>query len=155
MLVRNAMTKATITVKPDDSLEKLLNVLAESNVSGCPVVSGKRVVGIITQTDILKLIDVHSSIQKAGSGLFPLILAAIKSEHYDRLKESLKGILNLKVKEFMSKTIVTVDANEDIYRAARLMNKSDINRLPVLDGKKLVGIIAREDIIKALEKLEQ
>ena len=155
MLVMDAMTRDVISVKPDDTLENLLDVLAKNNISGCPVVSRKNVVGVISQTDILKLIDVHSKIQTPESGLFPLILAAIKSEQYDRLKETLKDILNLKVKDFMSKTVVAINADEDIYRAARLMNKNDINRLPVLDGKRLVGIIAREDIIKALEKLEK
>ena len=155
MLVRNAMTRDTIAVKPDNTLENLLDTLAKNNISGCPVVSRKNVVGIISQTDILKLIDVHSKIQTPESGLFPLILAAIKSEHYDRLRESLRDILNLKIREFMSKKVVTINADEDIYKAARLMNKNDINRLPVLEGKKLVGIIAREDIIKALEKLEK
>ena len=83
MLVRNIMTKDILTAKPDDTLEKVLDLFAKKKVSGCPVVSGKKVVGIITQTDILKMIDVHSKIQSAESGLFPLILAAIKSEHYE------------------------------------------------------------------------
>jgi CBS domain-containing protein len=153
MLVRDAMTKNAVSVKPDDTLEYLLDLLSKSNISGCPVVSRKNVVGVISQTDILKLIDVHSKIQTPDSGLFPLILAVIRSEHYDSLKEALKDILNLKVKDFMSKTVVTINADEDIYTAARLMNKNDVNRLPVLDEKKFVGIIARGDIIKALDKL--
>ncbi len=155
MLVRDIMTRDILTAKPEDTLERVLDLFAKKRVSGCPVVSGKRVVGIITQTDILKLIDVHSKIQSAESGLFPLILAAIKSEQYDRLRDALKSVLGLRVKEFMSKAVVTVDADEDIYKAARLMNKNDVNRLPVLDKKKLVGIVAREDIIQALEELEK
>jgi CBS domain-containing protein len=153
MLVRDAMTKDAVTVKPDDTLEYLLDLMAKNNISGCPVVSRKNVIGVISQTDILKLIDVHSKIQTPDSGLFPLILAVIRSEHYDSLKEALKDILNLKVKDFMSKIVVTIDVDEDIYTAARLMNKNDVNRLPVLDEKKFVGIIARGDIIKALDKL--
>ena len=153
MLVRDAMTRDVVAVKSDDTLEKVLDVLARNNISGCPVVSRKNVIGLVSQTDILKLIDVHSKIQTPESGLFPLILAVIRSEHYDRLKETLKDILNIKVRDFMSKIVVTINADEDIYKAARLMNKTDVDRLPVLDGKKLVGIIARGDIIKALEKL--
>lgn len=153
MLVREAMTKDAVTVKPDDTLEYLLDLMAKNNISGCPVVSRKNVIGVISQTDILKLIDVHSKIQTPDSVLFPLILAVIKSEHYDSLKEALKDILNLKVKDFMSKIVVTIDVDEDIYTAARLMNKNDVNRLPVLDEKKFVGIIARGDIIRALDKL--
>ena len=155
MLVRDAMTKNIVSVNPDDMLEKVLDILAKNNISGCPVVSRKNVVGVISQTDILKLIDVHSKIQTPESVLFPLILAAIKSEHYDRLKDSLKDVLEMKVRDFMSKIVISINADEDIYKAARLMNKNDVDRLPVLEEKKLVGIIARGDIIKALEKLER
>ena len=153
MLVRNAMTKDIVSVKPEDTLERVLDVLAKNNISGCPVVSGKRVVGIVSQTDILRLIDVHSKIQTPESVIFPLILAAIKSEEYDRLKDGLKDILEMKVRDFMSKKVVTISAEDDIYKAARLMNKNDVDRLPVLERKKIIGVIARGDIIKALEKL--
>ena len=53
----------------------------------------------------------------------------------------------------MPKKVLTINADQDIYMAAKSMNRNNIDRLPVLEKKKLVGIIARGDIIKALDKL--
>lgn len=155
MKVRQIMTKNPVTTSPDDTLENVLNILTKNKISGCPVVYKKKLLGVIAESDIIRVIDVHTKIHKPESGLFPLILAAIKSEQYDALRAALKDVLNLKVRKFMSKKIVNIDVEEDIYRAARIMNHHDIDRLPVTEKNKLVGIITRWDIIRALEKLEK
>ncbi|MFH0832637.1 MAG: CBS domain-containing protein [Candidatus Aenigmatarchaeota archaeon] len=155
MFVSRIMTKNPISVDPCDSLEKVLDILTKNRISGCPVVDGKRLLGVITESDIIRIIDVHTKIHKPESGLFPLILAVIKDEKYDALKSALKDVLSLKVKTFMSKKAVTIDVNDDVYKAARLLNRHDIDRLPVTENKKLVGIITRWDLIRALDKLEK
>jgi CBS domain-containing protein len=86
--------------------------------------------------------------------LFSLVLAAIRSEHYDDLKKTIKKVLELSIKDFMKKDVVTIDVNEDIYTAAKIMNKNDIDRLPVTEDEKLVGIVTRWDFIRALEKIK-
>lgn len=155
MQIKKVMTKNPITLKPIDSLEKAIHTLADNKISGCPVVDSKKnVVGMITESDILRIIDIHSSI-KSSSALLPLILGIIKSsEHFEDVKKSFQKVLDLEVKDFMVEDVISVDVEDDVYKAARLMNKHKINRLPVLDKNKLVGIISRADIIKALEKLE-
>ncbi len=55
----------------------------------------------------------------------------------------------------MQRNVITIGAGDDLYKAARLMNKYDIDRLPVLEKNKLVGIVTRKDLINALEKLEE
>ena len=50
----------------------------------------------------------------------------------------------------MEKKVITIESNEKIERAARLMEKKKLKRLPVVDNDKLVGIVARADIIRAL-----
>ena len=154
MIVKDMMTKNPIALRPDATLKKVLDTLAKNKISGCPVTdSKKRVIGVITQSDILKIIDVHSKIQTSDD-LFSLVLAVIHSEKYDGLKDTLKGMLNMKIKDFMSKDVITIEHNEDLYKAARLMNSYDVDRLPVIQDDKLVGILTRWDIIRVLEKLE-
>ncbi len=154
MKVSNIMTKKPISLKPGDTLKKVLDVLAGNKISGCPVVDDKgQLVGVITQSDILRVIDVHSQIQKSDD-IFSLVLAVMKSDRYEDLKVALKKVLKLRIKDFMSENVVTIYADEDVYKAAKLMNKHDIDRLPVVRKNKLVGIITRWDIIRALEKLE-
>ena len=154
MKVKEAMTRSPFSLRPSDSIKTVLDTLAERKISGCPVVDSKgRVLGVITQTDILRIIDVHSGIQKPGTDLFSLVLASIRSESYDSMKTALKKVMNLKIRDFMAKDVVSIDHEEDIYTAARLMNKHDVDRLPVVKDDKLVGILTRWDVIRALEKL--
>lgn len=154
MKVRGIMTRNPISLKPGDTLKNVLDVLAENRISGCPVVDSKKhVLGVITQSDILRVIDVHSDIQKSND-IFSLVLAVMKSDRYEDLKAALRKVLKLRIKDFMSENVVVIDANEDVSKAAKLMNKHDIDRLPVVKEGRLVGIITRWDIIKALEKLE-
>jgi len=154
MKVKEAMTKDPFTLRPSDSIKRVLDVLSEKKISGCPVVDSKgRVMGVITQTDILKLIDVHSGVQKPDTDLFSLVLASIRSELYDDLKTSIKRVLQLRIRDFMQKDVISISHDEDIYKAAKLMNKHDVDRLPVVRDEKLVGILTRWDVIRALEKL--
>jgi len=156
MEVKDAMTPKPKTIKKTDTLEKLLDLMANNKISGCPVVdNNNHVIGIITQTDVINIIDVHSKIHKLESDLFTLVLAAIKSEHYDNLREALKKVMKMQVKNFMRDKVVTIDVNDDLYDAAKMMNRNKVDRLPVTRNKKLVGIITRWDIIKALDKLDR
>ena len=156
MKIESVMTKNPKTLKKNDKLEKVLKILAEKKISGCPVVdSKKKVIGVITQTDILKIIDVHSKIIRTGTDFFSLLLSVLQDKKYDEMKEALKSVLKLKAGNFMNKKVITIKADKDLYQAIRLMNKYNISRLPVIKENKLVGIITRWDIIRALEKLEK
>jgi CBS domain-containing protein len=68
------------------------------------------------------------------------------------LKDELKRISRTKVKDVMSKRAVFISPEENLFDAADLMERKDVNRLPVVDKEKLVGIITRADLIKALVK---
>jgi len=155
MKVKKVMTKRPIVLKQNDTLETALKTLAKNKISGCPIVNNKkRVVGIISETDILKLIDVHSSIKKNDS-ILPLLLSIVGGgESFESVRKSMKEILELPVRDFMIKKVITIDEDDDVYKAARLMNKYKINRLPVVKNDKIVGIISRADIVRALEKIK-
>jgi CBS domain-containing protein len=154
MKIKDVMTRNPITLKPNDTLKKALRIMAKHKISGCPVVGArKNIVGVVSQADIIRLIDVYSKIH-LSENVFEFIFSMLKSKD-EGLKRELKKIENIKVKEFMKKKVISIDINEDFYTAARLINKHDIDRLPVVKGEKLVGIVTRADIIKALEKLEE
>ncbi|MDD4563530.1 MAG: CBS domain-containing protein [Candidatus Nanoarchaeia archaeon] len=63
--------------------------------------------------------------------------------------------INKKLSELMSKDIISIDKNSIIEDAARLMKQNKIKRLPVLDGKSLVGIITATDIIQSSNELNE
>jgi CBS domain-containing protein len=98
------------------------------------------------------MIDIHSKVQK-DDNLLPLVLSVIKSKRYEKMNRVMKKVLYTKVKEFMKKEVVTINADDDIYTIAKMMGTHDVDRLPVVKNEKLVGILTRADIIKTMEKL--
>lgn len=147
------MTKNIVTLRPNDTLHDVLRVLVNKKISGCPIVNVKKqVVGMVTQSDILKMVDMYYNIQKTN-GVFSLIETLLKSED-ESLRKEVKKMKTKKVKDFMKKDIVTIDINDDLYKAARLINKNNIDRLPVVNNKKLVGIITKKDMLRILHKME-
>ncbi|MFA4819597.1 MAG: CBS domain-containing protein [Candidatus Aenigmatarchaeota archaeon] len=154
MKVRDIMTKKPITVRPTDTLGKVVRILADKKISGCPVVDRGKLVGIVTQTDIIRTMDVYEKINKGGD-MFSLVVAVIKSSKYDNMKAQLKKMLNMKVREFMKKKVVFIEEDADIYKAAKLISSHGVDRLPVVEKGKLIGILTKADIIKELERLEK
>lgn len=147
------MTKHVVFLKPDDTVKKALELLTEKGVSGVPVVSKGRVVGVLSQSDLVRFIDHHSpKIYYRTSKLFPLVLALVKSkDDFAAIKKVLQKMASLKVRDLMVRKVLTIDAEEDVLIAANKMAKNHVNRLPVVDKRKrLCGIIARADIIRAL-----
>ncbi len=107
MKVSDVMTKEIIALKPANRLHQALKVFSEKNISGCPVTSRGRLLGVISQSDIVAAIDVHSRIQKENT---PLILAAIVSEKYETLKPAIRSLLKHEIRKYMKKEVVTIDA---------------------------------------------
>ncbi len=149
MKVHNIMTRDPILLKPSDSLLDAIKTFLMHNVSGCPVVSRGRLVGIITQSDVIRAIDVHSKIHKVMDAL-PLIMAAIKSESYHNLKPAIRKLLMHEVENYCTKKPIAISAGEDVYEAAKLINKHNVDRLPVIDKGRLVGVVSKIDILRAI-----
>ncbi|HDI02654.1 MAG TPA: CBS domain-containing protein, partial [Candidatus Aenigmarchaeota archaeon] len=142
MKVREIMRKKVVTVSPEDSIVKVLRILSKKRISGVPVVKGKRVVGIITEGDIIAKLDIHTpKIHFATSPDFILIVAGLKSRRsMEEIKEDMQVMKKFKVKDFMRSEVITITADQDIMKAARLLNEHNITRLPVVDkNNKLIG----------------
>ena len=119
MKVVELMNKNVITCHPSEKLNTILNKLELFKIAGMPVVDKGRLVGMISQSDILKGI-------KSGS------------------------IGELSVADVMTSNVVTVPPTESAILVAKLMGEKHINRIPIVDNDKVVGIVTRGDIIKAV-----
>ncbi len=158
MLVKDVMIKDVITLKPEDNVRDASKKFAENNISGAPVVNNKKnVVGILSEADILKMLEAHYT---KGNIVFlptpfdlieiPFMEAVREAEVYKGTKDMLKDISNVLVSDAMKKKVVTIKPESSIEDAAVLMISKKVNRLPVVENNELVGIITRGDIIKAL-----
>lgn len=136
MKIKDAMTKNVITISPENSLEEAIDVFSENNISGAPVVKDRKIVGILSESDILKKIGLKD-------------LFSLKTEDVEKIKKSISG----NVEEIMKKDVYSVGEEENVSKAIKIMNKRDVNRLPVVDKKgNLVGILTRGDVIRVFSK---
>lgn len=141
-----------ICLSPEDSIFDAAKIFSEKNISGAPVVKDGKIVGVLSISDIIRFVSMK--LQKTETplpSLSLLIFEFIKSsKDYLTFKREMKKISKIKVKDVMSTKVVCISPEASIIEAASLMEKNDVNRLPVVENDKLVGIIAREDLVKAL-----
>lgn len=142
MLVRDVMTKGVITTQKYENIMNVANILAERNISGLPVVDeGKRVLGIITQADILSMVGVRRE------HTFKDLLKHMLGEP---LHERKVGDI---VGDIMTAPAIRVNPDANIAEATKIMDEKKIRRLLVVDKTNvLLGIISRADILKAVIK---
>lgn len=150
MRVSDVMTKRPISVFRDTKLHQVISILAKNKITGCPVISAKRhVVGMVAQKDILSLIDVRDGVKSRES--LPLILAVIKGGGFVNLRSRVQKLRDKRVEHIMKRRVISVGENHALYDALSLLNKYNISRLPVVRNEKLIGILSRSDMIKALK----
>ena len=115
--IREAMTSSPATVEPGTTAQEAARLMKSKDVGSLPVVEGDRLVGMITDRDL--------AIRLVGEG----------------------KTVDTPVGELASKDVVTIDPQQEVEEAARLMAEHQLRRLPVCeeDGK-LVGILAQADV---------
>jgi len=116
--VGDIMTRSLFYCEPDTKVLDAVKKMVKNRVGSLVVKKDQQIAGIITERDIL------NSLAKRGD-----------------LRE-------VKVKEIMTKRVITISPNKDIYEALIKMKKKNLRRLPVVEGKKVIGIITWKDIIK-------
>ncbi|PIP18940.1 MAG: hypothetical protein COT38_00500 [Candidatus Omnitrophica bacterium CG08_land_8_20_14_0_20_41_16] len=142
MKVRDIMVREVTSINPDDNAQDALMFLFKMRISGLPVIDAAgKLVGMFTEKDILTAV-LPSYIEKVGRFVY--------EEDPKSIKKKFEGLVNLTVSQLMRKDVVTVDENTSLCEAARLILTQKVRRIPVLNKeKRVIGIIAREDIVKA------
>ena len=118
MQVRDVMTRGVETIAPDASLEEAAARMKEMDVGSLPVRDGERLLGVVTDRDIV--------VRGTAAGEHPRAVT---------------------VREVMTPVVVTCTEDQDVTAAARLMEGQQIRRLPVVDAAgRLVGILSLGDL---------
>jgi len=155
MQIKQIMTKQVLILKPATSLRTAIQKFAKKGVSGAPVINGYgRVIGVVSDADVTKALGFAApNVRVTSSKLLSLVFASLRSKkEEDQLRAELGVAKKVKVRTFMSKPVI-INQNASLMDAIKEMVNYNINRLPVVDNKnRLVGIVARADIIKALNK---
>jgi acetoin utilization protein AcuB len=130
--IKHVMTAPVITVRPDDTMDKVQRIFDEEVLHHVPVVEeGGRVAGMISKSDYLRLLH--------GFTLFK----ARKSEDYNRA--ILRSLL---AHEVMTRQVATLHPDDSLGVAAGYFRENRFHAIPVVDGdSNLVGIVTTYDLI--------
>jgi len=138
--VSDLMTRDVVTINPEADLKEAARRLSGLRISGMPVVDAEhRVLGVISEADILSLAGV-----KKGHTFKDVLRHVLGAPLPVRKKGNTVG-------EVMSSPAITTDPDRDIRAVAAILDEKRIKRLPVVDEEgRLVGVIARADIVRAM-----
>lgn len=143
MKVKEVMTKEVKSLSPDMSAKAALDMLIEMKISGLPVIDeNDKLVGMFTEKGILKSI-LPSYVHNVGR--FEYL------ENPKGVKTKIANLEKVKVRDIMTRDVTTISEEATLSEAARIILTQKIRRMPVLSSEgKVIGIVAREDILKGL-----
>ena len=176
MTIRDIMTKDVITVSPESTIREAMEMLSTNHLSGAPVVSGNRVVGVISMSDIMSFIvsapepdvsDSGETVAEAWEEPMPDaedadIESALAEEMLDEWAQGSDGLMDNPssdgktlldqhtVEEAMTCEVVSLAPEASVKAAASLMRRHGIHRVIVMRGRQLEGIVSALDITRAV-----
>jgi CBS domain-containing membrane protein len=130
-VVREIMMGSPVTLSPNDALDLVSNIMSLGRIRHIPVVEDGRLVGILSQSDLL--------------GTASNAILGIKQKSKTALLKSFQ------IKDIMRKKVVTVSPNTPIAEAAHLMREKKIGCVPVVSDETLVGLVTTTDILRYVE----
>jgi CBS domain-containing protein len=131
MRTRDIMTSPVVTVTPDTSLKDVAALLVERAINAVPVVdAGDRLCGIVSEADLLAL--------EAAPGT-----------------SGARTVAPHTAREVMSQSVYTLAEDTDAAAAARMMLRHGLKSVPVVAGDRVVGIVARRDLLRLVARGDQ
>jgi CBS domain-containing protein len=135
--VREVMSSPVVCVPPDMPLKEVADLLVRHGISAVPVVEGGELVGIISEADLV-----------------PLELAPDPRAHLIPLADASVRLPKVAA-EAMTREVVALPEEADAAEAGRLMLERRIKSIPVLRGRRVVGIVARRDLLEVLARRDE
>lgn len=145
MHAADVMTPTVVSVDPDMTVQDLAKLLSERGISGAPVVdAGGRMVGIVSEGDLLHRAELGTERrgERRTSWWLEQFAAGLARDYVKSHGRT--------VKDIMTRDVVAVAEDADLADVARLLETKRIKRVPVLHDGKIVGIVSRANLVRAL-----
>lgn len=146
MKVADVMTREVVSIAPEASVMEAVRLMLQHKISGLPVIdaSGK-LQGVVTEGDFLRRVETGT--ERKRSRLVEFLLGP------GRLATDYVRATGRKVGEVMTPDARTVTEDEPLEKVVHLMERYRIKRVPVVRGDKVVGIVTRQNLMRALASL--
>ncbi len=147
MIAKELMTTDVIIVSPEQTVKEIAKVLTENKISGVPVVEDEQLVGIVSEGDL---------ITRDKKLHFPNYVYFLDSIFYleslEKFEEDFKKMVGIKAEDVMTTDVITVSPDTSIEDIATILTEDGVNRVPVLEDDKLIGIVSRGDIVRCMSE---
>lgn len=147
MKAQDIMTRDVIAVQPDTPVHSIAAQMTEKRISGVPVVNAEgELLGIVSESDLLHRAELGTERKrKWWLSLFG---------DPDQMARDFAKTHGFKAQDVMTRSVVSVSEDTDIKEVANTLDTQRVKRLPVIRDGKLVGIITRSDLVRALSRTE-
>jgi CBS domain-containing protein len=142
MRARDIMTTSVVTVSPETDIAEAVKLMLERQISGVPVIDDSgRLIGILTEGDLMRRAELATGRQSWW--INPISSPEQEAKAYVKAH-------GLKVKDVMTKEVVTITEQEPLDRIAMVFEERGIKRTPVMRSGKVVGIVSRANLLRSL-----
>jgi CBS domain-containing protein len=145
--VREVMSTRVVTLRPEQTVEEAADVLAVDKIGAAPVVDAQgTLVGLLRDEDlILSEANVHVPTAITFLGADFVLPSALH-----RFEDDLKKAAGSTVGDAMEREFVTVSPDDTLEQLATVMHDREVTHVPVVESDRLVGIVARGDLVRFL-----
>jgi CBS domain-containing protein len=144
--VKDIMTKEVVSITPETPVHDIARLLYKHNISGVPVVENGKVVGIVTEEDIIMRDAIITT-----PHVFNLFDSVFFLGNRKEFEKELTHALATHARELMTGKVVTIQESATVQELATLIMKREVNPVPVTDAKgELLGVVSRADIIRLM-----
>jgi CBS domain-containing protein len=147
MKASDIMVTDVITVQPDSTVEDVAALLLKHRISGVPVVDGGRMVGIVSEGDLLRRAEAGTEHERSW-WLQMLMGREVLAAEYTREHSR-------KVADLMTRDVITATPDTPVSEIAELLERNRIKRVPIVKDGKIVGLVSRANLLHALASLRK
>jgi CBS domain-containing protein len=148
LTAKDIMTRDVLVVKPDTSIEELSAILVKNEISGVPVVDDSGALyGVVTENDLIsrnKRLHIPTVVS--------FLDAAIYLESSKKFEQEVKRLTATRVGDICTRKVVTITEDTTVIDIATIMSEKKAHLLPVLKAGKVVGIVGKRDMVKAVAR---
>jgi len=153
MKVKEIMATDLLMLLPENTVAEAVRLFGKRHIGGAPVIDNDgNLVGMLTDADIFKNLRLKYKQYNISfpSGVGMPSVDFRSTVQYNELKKAYKNMAETKVKDIMVTKVITAGPEDHIEAIVPMLVDNKINRVPVIEKGKVVGLISRGDIIRVL-----